>query len=110
MARSGILSILLVFGIAAFLTLTASSAMQSFVGTSSPASQNIRGAIAEEGKRSPNVKMHLFDIFDPTWTPEKIKAQQALEEKRAKDEQERVTFSAAAVLAVLAFAKLQGAF
>eukprot|EP00929_Paragymnodinium_shiwhaense_P010108 TRINITY_DN1145_c0_g1_i3.p3 TRINITY_DN1145_c0_g1~~TRINITY_DN1145_c0_g1_i3.p3 ORF type:complete len:111 (-),score=36.03 TRINITY_DN1145_c0_g1_i3:189-521(-) len=110
MARARILSMVLVAAVAALLALAIGSSMQSFVGGTSPSSTTIRGAVAQEGKRSVDVKMRLFDIFDPTWTPDKIKAQQALDQKRAKDEQERVTFSAAVVVAVVALAKLQGAF
>eukprot|EP00929_Paragymnodinium_shiwhaense_P010114 TRINITY_DN1145_c0_g2_i1.p2 TRINITY_DN1145_c0_g2~~TRINITY_DN1145_c0_g2_i1.p2 ORF type:complete len:109 (-),score=38.49 TRINITY_DN1145_c0_g2_i1:191-517(-) len=108
MARTGILPRLLAAAALALVTLMAGH--QSFIGGTSPASRSMRGAIAEESKRSPNVEMHLFDVFDPTWTPEKVKAQQELDAKRAKDEQERVTFAAAAVLAVLAILKAQGVF
>eukprot|EP00929_Paragymnodinium_shiwhaense_P010122 TRINITY_DN114615_c0_g1_i1.p1 TRINITY_DN114615_c0_g1~~TRINITY_DN114615_c0_g1_i1.p1 ORF type:complete len:111 (-),score=34.85 TRINITY_DN114615_c0_g1_i1:206-538(-) len=110
MARTGVLPLLLAAAAVALLMLTAGSAMESFVGGTSPASRNIRGAAVEETKRASEVQMHLFDIFDPTWTPEKVKAQQALEAKRAKDEQERVTFAAAAVLAIIAILKTSGAF
>eukprot|EP00929_Paragymnodinium_shiwhaense_P000113 TRINITY_DN1002_c0_g1_i1.p1 TRINITY_DN1002_c0_g1~~TRINITY_DN1002_c0_g1_i1.p1 ORF type:complete len:120 (-),score=38.17 TRINITY_DN1002_c0_g1_i1:180-539(-) len=101
MARTSILSMIVVVGIAAFLTLTAGSAMQSFVGMSSPASSpNMRGAvvIAEEGKRSPNVQMHFFGGNDQE---AELRAQRAREAKAAQDGEGTVTFSAAVVVALL---------
>eukprot|EP00929_Paragymnodinium_shiwhaense_P000114 TRINITY_DN1002_c0_g1_i2.p1 TRINITY_DN1002_c0_g1~~TRINITY_DN1002_c0_g1_i2.p1 ORF type:complete len:119 (-),score=36.90 TRINITY_DN1002_c0_g1_i2:171-527(-) len=100
MARTGVLTMIVVVGIAAFLTLTAGSAMQSFVGTSSPASSNMRGASvsAEQGKRSPNVQMHFFGGNDQE---AELRAQRAREAKAAQDGEGTVTFSAAVVVALL---------
>eukprot|EP00929_Paragymnodinium_shiwhaense_P119135 TRINITY_DN9100_c0_g1_i1.p1 TRINITY_DN9100_c0_g1~~TRINITY_DN9100_c0_g1_i1.p1 ORF type:complete len:111 (+),score=20.66 TRINITY_DN9100_c0_g1_i1:155-487(+) len=110
MARGFALSVLLALAAVMLVALSTSSVVQPFVGITNPSAKNIRGAIAEDSSRSPGVTMHLFDVFDPTWTPDKIKAQKELDDKRAKDEQERVTFSAAAVAAILLIAKTQGAF